>query len=320
MANRFGKPRRRGCPLDEDLILSWADEHFEKYGVWPNLNSGQVDGRDEEAWVNINVALRVGHRGLLLGSSLAILLYERRGALCRSYRPTLTVDDVLLWADRHMEVHGRYPTIDDGIIEAAPKENWNAINVALEMGFRGLSKGSSLARVLQEHRNHRNPRGLPKLTLEDILVWADEHYQRTGRWPTRTSGIVQAAPGERWSAVETALVKGIRGLSGDITLTRLLIQYRGIKDVRNLPPYNIEEITGWLRKYAARHGKYPSSKAGTIEDAPEGTWDTLEKALILGNRGLPGGSSLSKLKRELIRAGKLPNLKGVRWSDKSDGH
>lgn len=94
---KFRKPRRP--PLDEDLILSWADEHFEQFGVWPNLNSGPVTDRDGEHWERIDKALRKGYRGLLLGSSLANLLFECRGVINRLNRPNISVEDILVWAD-----------------------------------------------------------------------------------------------------------------------------------------------------------------------------------------------------------------------------
>ena len=51
----------------------------------------------------------------------------------------------------------------------------------------------------------------PPLRIKRILAWADAHYQRTGRWPSQTSGPIAEAPGETWLAVHTALRVGLRG-------------------------------------------------------------------------------------------------------------
>jgi hypothetical protein len=44
-----------------------------------------------------------------------------------------------------------------------------------------------------------------RLSIPEILAWADRHYEHTGRWPTDDCGPVEDAPGETWAALETAL-------------------------------------------------------------------------------------------------------------------
>jgi hypothetical protein len=66
------------------------------------------------------------------------------------------------------------------------------------------------------------PKGLPRLTLKQILTWADAHSAATGRWPTIRSGPVRDALGEDWSAINSALWKGFRGSRGDSSLAWLL--------------------------------------------------------------------------------------------------
>jgi len=51
MASRTKERITRRRPLlDEDLILSWADEHFRTHGEWPTARSGAVDGQEAESW------------------------------------------------------------------------------------------------------------------------------------------------------------------------------------------------------------------------------------------------------------------------------
>ena len=93
---------------------------------------------------------------------------------------------------------------------------------ALHTNRRGLPGGSSLARLLVEHRGVRSRGYPPPLTEKQVLAWADRHCQRTGAWPTYRSGPVEGRPGETWRMVDTALSRGSRGLRGACTLATLL--------------------------------------------------------------------------------------------------
>ena len=79
------------------------------------------------------------------------------------------------------------------------------------------------------------PRGRPpkeRLTVGQVLRWADAHRERTGAWPTLHSGPVGGAPMETWAAVNAALRFGVRGLPGGDTLHRLLRRERGLPEQR----------------------------------------------------------------------------------------
>jgi hypothetical protein len=65
----------------------------------------------------------------------------------------------------------------------------------------------------------------PKLTVPQILRWADAHHRRTAKWPSSESGPVAEAPGESWQAVNNALHRGLRGLPGGGSLARLLVRH-----------------------------------------------------------------------------------------------
>jgi hypothetical protein len=65
----------------------------------------------------------------------------------------------------------------------------------------------------------------PRLTVAQILAWADAHQARTGRWPSATSGPVGEAPGETWQAINQALRGGWRGLPAGDSLVRLLARH-----------------------------------------------------------------------------------------------
>jgi hypothetical protein len=84
----------------------------------------------------------------------------------------------------------------------------------------------TLPQLLAHRRGHRNRSALPKLTLDQILAWADAHHTVHGRWPGARSGPITGAPGETWLGVASALAKGHRGLAGGTTLARLLASHR----------------------------------------------------------------------------------------------
>jgi hypothetical protein len=141
----------------------------------------------------------------------------------------LTVPLILRWADAHRERTGRWPHARSGPVAGVPGQTWQALNQALARGCRGLPGGSSLARLLREERGRRNRSQAPPLGAEQILHWADAHFRRTGRWPTARSGPVGGAPGESWTAIQSALWAGHRGLPGGETLERLLRRHgRGV--------------------------------------------------------------------------------------------
>jgi hypothetical protein len=170
----------------------------------------------------IDVSLLKGFRGLAGRTSLPRLLAEHRGRRNNADLPRWTHDEILAWADDYHAAHGRWPTVKSGPVSAAPGTTWNAVEMALQKGRRGLPGGSTLARLLAEHRGCRNRAALPPLTGDQIRTWADAYRATHGRWPNYRSGPVSGAPGETWSAINHALEDGKRGLGAPTTLSRLL--------------------------------------------------------------------------------------------------
>src|SRR5689334_16034641 len=87
--------------------------------------------------------------------------------------PVLYLSQILAWADAHHQHTGKWPTVDSGPILDAPAETWRNLTRALMRGYRGLPAGSSLARLLAEHRGVRNHMALPALAVEQLLDWVD---------------------------------------------------------------------------------------------------------------------------------------------------
>jgi hypothetical protein len=68
-----------------------------------------------------------------------------------------------------------------------------------------------------------------RLTVAQILAWADAHRAWAGDWPRTGSGPVPQGPGETWRRIDNALRYGLRGLPGGSSLARLLEQERGVR-------------------------------------------------------------------------------------------
>jgi hypothetical protein len=300
LAERRGVRNRRSLPeLSVEQVLAWADAHHQETGDWPHKHCGPIRAAPEETWLAIDEALARGSRGLPGGETLATLLGRLRGDRNKSSLPRLSRVAILRWADAYQRQNGRWPVQKSGPIAEAPGETWGGIDEALRVGKRGLRRGSSLARLLAQHRGKRNNQDLPPLSQRKILAWADAHQARTGHWPSLSSGEVVDAPGERWNLIDVALRVGVRGLPGKSTLLQLLARKRGVPHPRHRPALTEEQIRAWARQHLARTGSWPGRGSGPIAGKAGETWWGVDQALKAGKRGLPGGSSLAKLLGEL---------------------
>jgi hypothetical protein len=317
-AKRWRQPR---LELSEPQILTWADAHHARTGQWPHMDSGLVRDELGENWRKADTALRYGLRGLGGGSSLARLLAQHRGVRNLRELPPLSPQHILAWSDAYHRRTGRWPTSESGPVAEAPGQTWRGVDQALRVGVRGLAGGSSLARLLAQHRHARNAQRLPRLTLRRILSWADAHHRRTGAWPTSESGSVRQAPGETWVAINAALWRGGRGLAGGSSLARLLAARRGARNLKELPRLTITQVLAWARAHRRRTGAWPTAASGPIRELPGETWRAVHAALVGGYRGLPAGLTLARLigaRPTAPRALELPRLTLARvlaWAD-----
>jgi hypothetical protein len=177
----------------------------------------------------VDRALRVGRFRLKGGSTLASLLATARGERNPKNLPPFRAEQILAWADACHARTSRWPITRSGPIEESPGDSWRAVDTALRYGGRGLPGGSSLAQLLAEHRGRYNFRKQPRITVDDILAWADAYQARTGKRPTRSPESIPESPGLTWATVYTALRKGGCGLPGGMSLVRLLAERHGSK-------------------------------------------------------------------------------------------
>jgi len=159
----------------------------------------------------------------------------------------------------------------------------------------------------------------PPLTVEQILAWADEHKARTAEWPTKQSGRLTDSE-MTWCQVDDALRAGRFGLPGRSSLPILLSERRGVRNHRLLADLQEKDILKWADDHKLRTGKWPRHTSGAIPGTTE-TWAAVNAALYLGQRGMWGVSSLSKLlakhgrKRNPMDLSKLTELQILAWAD-----
>jgi hypothetical protein len=286
---------QRKRPLSVPLILEWVDLFNQRNGRWPNRRSKPIPEMKGETWCAIDQALYQGIRGLPGGETMAKFLQHHREAPNRAQTPPLTVEQVLQWVDAYRELHGAWPNRRSGEVAGSRGLTWSAVDAALRVGARGLPWGGSLARLLTQRRRVRNFSNTPKLTVEQILTWADEYRNRTGSWPQFNSGTLLEIDGETWNAVDRALRRGGRGLPGGSSLARLLASARGVRNRSDLPRLTEKQIHTWIREHRSRTGEWPRADSGSVAGMTGETWKGINVAMQQGLRGLPGGSSLVKL-------------------------
>jgi hypothetical protein len=288
-------------------ILTWADAHHKATEQWPK-RATIITEAPNETWLAVESALRMGGRGLPSGSSLAILLAQERGVRNEKDLPPLRQKQILAWADAHFERNKTWPNMKSGAIAEAPGETWMAVHAALVTGVRGCRAGSSLAQLLKRHRGVRNIQTLPPLTEKKILTWADAYHRRTREWPSVTSGPVPRSHGETWQAINASLHHGRRGLPGGSSLAQLLARERGVPNPKDLADLTVEQILTWVDKYHRRTRQWPLRNSGAIARTKGETWEGINAALIIGRRGLVGGSSLPRF---LAHHRGVPNRKDL---------
>jgi hypothetical protein len=296
LAKHRGVRNRGELPkLSIPQIVHWAELHKKRTGHWPTQYSGEVIDAPEETWSRIGGSFRHGHRGLSDGTSLARVLAEHCGRPNKSNRPKLSEAQVLRWADGFHRDHKRWPRPSDGPVEGVAHETWSSVHAALARGLRGIGRRTSLGALLKEHRGIVNRLQQPKLSIAQILEWADAYLEETGRWPDRLSGSVKEMSTTTWNAVDIALYQGSRGLPGGDSIARLLAKHRGRRNQLNPPRLSHKLILQWADHHFEQTGEWPSRESGPILADRQEKWYTIEKGLQRGARGLPGGWTLVRL-------------------------
>jgi hypothetical protein len=136
-----------------------------------------------------------------------------------------------------------------------------------------------------------NPRNREQRTADVRPAWshlirADNHLDRTGRWPT--ASILESS-GETGGRVDSALREGSRGLPAGGSLARLLAARRVRRNPAAETRLTAGQLLAWAGDHHRRTGRWPRARDGPIADAPGETWRAVAQAFQNGGRGLRAG-------------------------------
>jgi hypothetical protein len=145
------------------------------------------------------------------------------------------------------------------------------------------------------------------LTEKYILSRAKSYRKTKCRWPNLYCGSDDGGyPGDTWTGYDNALRQGLRGLPGGSSLAQLM-ETVGYVNHLNKPGLTPECILDRIREYHKDTVKWPGEDSGPVEGGYIGdTWKGYDSALREGCRGLPGGSSLTRL-LDTIRKPQIKN-------------
>ncbi len=130
-----------------------------------------------------------------------------------------------------------------------------------------------------------------------MLRWADAHHKRTGKWPNRYSGPIVGCDvlEETWLKVDEALIHGFRGRPGGSSVAKVLAKHGFRRHLHAQPRLTDKKILRWMNAFHRRHGRWPRSTDGETVGVEGEKWRNINNALMYGLRGMPGGSSLTRL-------------------------
>jgi hypothetical protein len=97
--------------------------------------------------------------------------------------------------------------------------------------------------------------------------------------------------------IDAALRYGYHGCRPGGSLAALLYKHRGKRPIVQVPqtPLTVSGILAWADAFHQRTGRWPMGTSGLVADGQTDTWDRVDRALRLGERGLPAGDSLPRL-------------------------
>jgi hypothetical protein len=135
-------------------IQEWGRSYRLIHGQWPRRDSGPVHGQTDLYWSLVDRCLRYGGCGLRGGTSLSLLMRKTSGGELHHGPPkrSLTVRQILEWADQHHMRTGKWPTTTSGRVAEAPDIKWSTVHQRLKRGDVEPSRPTTLVRLLREQR------------------------------------------------------------------------------------------------------------------------------------------------------------------------
>lgn len=285
----------KGLNVTIGNIITWIKNYHIKHGHYPKESSGFIEEMPHVTWEHVSDWLKRGCYGLPKGSSLPRLLSKHFNVRNIQELPDLDIPQILAWIEEHRSLTGEWPNQRSGLLLNNSGETWAGIDTCLQKGRRGLIGSQSIKQLIAEEFGERNKSRLEKLSIPQILVWAEDWFKAYGRHPTAKGGLIPNSGGETWSGVASALHIGGRGLSVGKTLNQLVSEHFGIRSREHLPDLSEEQIVLWMKNWQEVTGSWPKVTNGIIPNSSGETWSAIQNALQKGRRGMQKGQSISTL-------------------------
>ena len=293
--------------ISEDHLRQEARTIFSEHGKFPTGRSqALIPGLFGQTWRSIDALSLKGGRGLAPGRTVSKILAPLRAELRKTaikrqrpllLKPALTEGALLAAAREHFRDYGDIPTRrSKEPIPLLPGESWLAIDQAGFQGHRGLMKGRTLAVIFAPLREELRI-GIP-LSKEMIIAEARAIHALHGVLPTRRTTLPPPTLHTTWVAINVALERGLRGLPGGDSLSKLLQPLRtelGLDKTLSEPA-----ILAAARTFHHEHERLPSQlTTDPVPGMPHESWSKIHGAGQLGLRGLQKGRTLSKILQPL---------------------
>ena len=136
----------------------------------------------------------------------------------------LPEENIKEWVNEYFENYGFYPNQKSGKVHGT---TWEAIDMALVGGLRGLEGGRSLSKLIKSNFVFLSATNYPDYTEEIIWKWVKQHCNKFGKYPNAGSGRVQFAEEDGyfsmlWASIDKAFVFGRKGLVGGTSLSKFI--------------------------------------------------------------------------------------------------
>jgi hypothetical protein len=285
-----------GAPIAIEEVHAEIWDFYQREGNWPAANSVKTE-RFGVPFRHLDLYLLRGTRSLPGNSSLyqeSIKVAAARGVPIEDRRgdnSPLTVGMVRDAIRAFHAQHGRFPVVGrDGVSPLGI--TWTTLSLHLTDGRRGLPGGSTLAKEIEAVRREMGLKP-PEPTRELVLKAIEEYRDETGGYPIQQTRGEIPTLGMSWMVLAKRLRAGLLG--GGVTLVGLIEEvrtHRGELAPGKKPKLTLAMVHEAIRAFYREHGRRPTTLKDERPCRLGLAWRTLNNAIKLGQRGLPGGTTL----------------------------
>ena len=162
--------------------------------------------------------------------------YPKPGRTKTIAEKVLSIEQVLYWCDIYYKKNNKYPGQYAKSIPEMQGESFTNINAALNIGHRGLPKMTGLAGLLAKERGYIHNQNKPSIDLDDVIKEMINFFKANKKFPTADNKLIAGSLGCKWSALNSSLHNGGRGLPKGLSLAKL--KKRAIQEIEKKESMN----------------------------------------------------------------------------------